>query len=121
MIAVVQPHRYTRLQTLFEDFCQCFNDANHVIVADVYPAGEAPIKNINRETLVNGLHDHGHPAVTALISPKHLAAVIHDIAEPGDVVVCLGAGNITAWAQALPVDLAAIGKSDRVNRPGNAA
>ena len=121
VIAVVQPHRYTRLQTLFEDFCQCFNDANHVIVADVYPAGEAPIKNINRETLVNGLHDHGHPAVTALISPKHLAAVIHDIAEPGDVVVCLGAGNITAWAQALPVDLAAIGKSDRVNRPGNAA
>ncbi len=111
VIAVVQPHRFTRLQSLFSEFCQCFNDADHVVVADVYPAGEAPIAGVNRDALINGLHAHGHPAVTALMSPKHLAAVIDDIAKPGDMVVCLGAGNITAWAHALPADLAAIRKS----------
>ncbi len=121
LIAVVQPHRYSRLQTLFEDFCQCFNDADHVIVADVYPAGEAPIKGIDRDALVNGLHNHGHLAVTALISPKHLAAVVDDISGPGDIVVCLGAGNITAWAQALPADLAAIRESGKGKRAGGAA
>jgi len=108
VIAVVQPHRYSRLQSLFEEFCTCFNDADHVVVADVYPAGEAPIEGINRDALIAGLHAHGHPQVTALISPKHLAAVIDDIALPGDMVVCLGAGNITAWAHALPQDLAQI-------------
>ena len=111
VIAVVQPHRFTRLQSLFSEFCQCFNDADHVVVADVYPAGEAPIAGVNRDALINGLHAHGHPAVTALMSPKHLAAVIDDIAKPGDMVVCLGAGNITAWAHALPADLTAIQKS----------
>ena len=111
VIAVVQPHRFTRLQSLFAEFCQCFNDADHVVVADIYPAGEAPIAGVNREALINGLHAHGHPAVTALMSPKHLAAVIDDIAKPGDMVVCLGAGNITAWAHALPADLAAIHKT----------
>ncbi|TAL01717.1 MAG: UDP-N-acetylmuramate--L-alanine ligase [Rhodospirillaceae bacterium] len=111
VIAVVQPHRFTRLQSLFEEFCTCFNDADHVVVADVYPAGEAPIEGINRDALIAGLHAHGHPQVTALISPKHLAAVIDDIALPGDVVVCLGAGNITAWAHALPQDLAQIAGS----------
>ncbi|MBY0509862.1 MAG: UDP-N-acetylmuramate--L-alanine ligase [Rhodospirillaceae bacterium] len=113
VVAVVQPHRYTRLQSLFSEFCQCFNDADHVVVADVYPAGEAPIEGIDRDALINGLHAHGHPAVTALMSPKHLAAVIDDIAQPGDVVVCLGAGNITAWAHALPADLTAIRKPKR--------
>ena len=124
VIAVVQPHRYSRLQSLFSEFCQCFNDAEHVIVADVYPAGEAPIAGIDRDNLINGLHAHGHPAVTALMSPKHLAAVIDDIARPGDVVVCLGAGNITAWAHALPADLAAIrspkGTSGNGKRVGGA-
>jgi UDP-N-acetylmuramate--alanine ligase len=110
VVAVVQPHRYSRLQSLFSEFCQCFNDADHVVVADVYPAGESPIEGIDRDALINGLHAHGHPAVTALMSPKHLAAVIDDIAKPGDVVVCLGAGNITAWAHALPHDLTAIRK-----------
>ncbi len=110
VVAVVQPHRYSRLQSLFAEFCQCFNDADHVIVADVYPAGEQPIPGVDRDALINGLHAHGHKAVTALISPKHLAAVIDDIAKPGDIVVCLGAGNITAWAHALPNDLAAIKK-----------
>ena len=108
VIAVVQPHRYSRLAALFEDFCTCFNDADHVVVADVYPAGEAPIEGMDRDGLINGLHAHGHSQVTALLSPKHLAAVIDDIAQPGDLVVCLGAGNITAWAQALPGDLAKI-------------
>ncbi len=121
VIAVVQPHRYSRLQSLFEDFCQCFNDADHVVVTDVYPAGESPIKGYDRDALVNGLHDHGHPAVTALMSPKHLAAVIDDISGPGDVVVCLGAGNITAWAQALPADLAALHETDDGKRAGGAA
>jgi UDP-N-acetylmuramate--alanine ligase len=111
VIAVVQPHRYTRLQQLFEGFCTCFNDADHVVVADVYPAGETPIAGVSRDALINGLHAHGHPQVTALLSPKHLAAVIDDIAKPGDIVVCLGAGNITAWANALPQELAAIRKS----------
>jgi UDP-N-acetylmuramate--alanine ligase len=119
VIAVMQPHRYTRLSNLFEEFCTCFNDADHVVVADVYPAGEAPIAGIDRDALINGLHAHGHPAVTALMSPKHLAAVIDDIAKPGDVVVCLGAGNITAWAHALPADLTAIRKNNP--RTGGAA
>ncbi len=118
VVAVVQPHRYTRLQSLFPEFCQCFNDADHVVVADVYPAGEAPIAGVDRDALINGLHAHGHPAVTALMSPKHLAAVIDDVAKPGDIVVCLGAGNITAWAHALPADLAAIRKTSK--RPGGA-
>lgn len=108
VVAVVQPHRFTRLQSLFAEFCQCFNDADHVVVADIYPAGEQPIPGVDRDALINGLHAHGHKAVTALISPKHLAAVIDDIAGAGDIVVCLGAGNITAWAHALPGDLAAI-------------
>ena len=112
VVAVVQPHRYSRLQSLLSEFCQCFNDADHVVVADVYPAGEAPIAGVDRDALINGLHAHGHPAVTALMSPKHLAAVIDDVARPGDVVVCLGAGNITAWAHALPGDLAAIHKAN---------
>ncbi|MDX2223780.1 MAG: cyanophycin synthetase, partial [Rhodospirillaceae bacterium] len=122
VIAVVQPHRYSRLQSLFEGFCTCFNDADHVIVADVYPAGEAPIEGISRDALINGLHTHGHPNVTALLSPKHLAAVIDDIAQPGDMVVCLGAGNITAWAAALPAELAAIRKAGTsVRKSGSAA
>ncbi|MBL8630893.1 MAG: UDP-N-acetylmuramate--L-alanine ligase [Rhodospirillaceae bacterium] len=119
VIAVVQPHRYTRLQQLFEGFCTCFNDADHVVVADVYPAGEAPIDGVSRDALINGLHAHGHPQVTALLSPKHLVAVIDDIAQPGDFVVCLGAGNITAWANALPQELAAVRKPK--TRSGSAA
>ena len=116
VIAVVQPHRYSRLQSLFEGFCTCFNDADHVVVADVYAAGEAPIAGISRDSLIAGLHNHGHPNVTALLSPKHLAAVVDDIARPGDLVVCLGAGNITAWAAALPAELAAIRKAANASR-----
>lgn len=108
VIAVVQPHRYTRLHDLFEDFCSCFNDADHVIVADVYEAGEQPIEGASRDDLVEGLRDRGHRHVAALPSSDKLAEMIHDIANAGDLVVCLGAGNITAWAHALPKALDAL-------------
>ncbi len=108
VIAVVQPHRYTRLQSLFEEFCTCFNDADTVIVADVYAASETPIEGVNREALVTGLLERGHRRVVALPTPDDLPAMIHEIARPGDFVVCLGAGNITAWAHALPAQLDAL-------------
>jgi UDP-N-acetylmuramate--alanine ligase len=107
VIAVVQPHRYTRLANLFEEFCTCFNDADRVIVAEVYAAGEAPIAGINRDALVQGLIGHGHRHVLPLAAPSELAALIDRVAQRGDLVVCLGAGNITQWAQALPAELAA--------------
>jgi UDP-N-acetylmuramate--alanine ligase len=108
VIAVVQPHRYTRLAALFEQFCTCFNDADVVIAAHVYPAGEAPIKGADRDTLVQGLRTHGHRRVVPLDSPDNLAPLIAAMARPGDYVVCLGAGSITQWAYALPGELAAI-------------
>ncbi len=109
VIAVVQPHRFSRVANLFEEFCTCFNDAETVIVADIYAAGEAPIDGINRETLVAGLLARGHRHVTALPSSKDLAPLVHEIARPGDFVVCLGAGSITSWAQSLPGELDALG------------
>ncbi len=105
VIAVVQPHRYTRLQSLFEEFCACMNDAGTVIVADVYAAGETAIPGIDRDALVDGLRARGHRSVVPLPSPDHLAEMVHAMAQPGDIVVCLGAGNITAWANALPAQL----------------
>ncbi|MFP5512661.1 MAG: glutamate ligase domain-containing protein, partial [Alphaproteobacteria bacterium] len=108
VIAVVQPHRYTRLQSLFEEFCTCFNDADAVIVADVYAAGEAPIEGVSRDSLVEGLRMHGHRHVVALQNPQELAQVVREMAKPGDFVVCLGAGNITQWANALPGELSAL-------------
>jgi UDP-N-acetylmuramate--alanine ligase len=108
VIAVVQPHRYTRVENLFEDFCTCFNDADAVIVADIYAAGEQPIEGINRTALVEGLRLRGHRNVLELPAPDLLARIVRDIARPGDMVVCLGAGTITNWAQALPGELAAL-------------
>jgi UDP-N-acetylmuramate--alanine ligase len=107
VIAIVQPHRYTRLRDLFEQFSTCFNDADYVIVAPVYPAGEAPIPGIDRDALVHGLRVRGHRAVSALDGPEQLAGVIRKIAKSGDYVIFLGAGNITQWAYALPDGLAA--------------
>jgi UDP-N-acetylmuramate--alanine ligase len=104
-VAVVQPHRYTRLKNLFEEFCTCFNDADAVIVADVYAAGEAPLEGASRDALVEGLVAHGHRKVVPLADPSELAATVLATAKPGDLVVCLGAGNITAWAYALPAEL----------------
>ena len=108
LIAVVQPHRYTRLHHLFDDFCSCFNDADLVIVADVYAAGETPIEGIDRDALVDGLRHHGHRDVLPLTDSGALAAIIAERAERGDVVICLGAGSITAWAEALSARLAEI-------------
>lgn len=108
VVAVVQPHRYSRLNDLFEEFCTCFNDADHVVVADVYAAGESPIEGRNRDALVKGLRDHGHRSVTPLEGQAALAGVVKGLAGPGDLVVCLGAGNITAWAHALPGELDAL-------------
>ena len=108
VIALVQPHRYTRLAALFEQFCTCFNDADAVIVAPVYSAGEAPIPGIDRDALVLGLRNHGHRRVVALDSPEQLAALVAGMAHAGDYVVCLGAGSITQWAYALPRELAAL-------------
>jgi UDP-N-acetylmuramate--alanine ligase len=105
IIAVVQPHRYTRLRDLFDEFCSCFNDADTVFVSPVFEAGETPIEGINRDTMVQGLHERGHKNAVALESPEALPAAIADIAEPGDMVVCLGAGSITQWANALPDNL----------------
>jgi UDP-N-acetylmuramate--alanine ligase len=107
VIAVVQPHRYTRLQALFEQFCTCFNDADAVIVAPVYSAGEAPIEGFDRDSLVQGLRKNGHRQVFALDSPDRLHLLVSSMAKPGDYVVCLGAGSITQWAYALPGELAA--------------
>ena len=108
VVAVVQPHRYSRLSNLFEQFCTCFNDADTVIVADVYAAGEQPIAGCDRDGLVKGLHEHGHRHVLALADSKALAGMIGDVAQPGDMVVCLGAGSITTWANALPGELSAL-------------
>lgn len=105
VIAVMQPHRYTRLRDLFEGFCTCFNDADAVVVADVYPAGEQPIDGFDQAALVDGLRARGHRTVVALPGPDELARVVADIALPGDLVVCLGAGSISAWANALPDQL----------------
>ncbi len=111
IIAVVQPHRYTRLRDLFDEFCSCFNDADTVIVSPVYEAGEAPIEGINRDTMVQGLQERGHKHALALENADALPATIAELAKPGDMVVCLGAGNITQWANALPQDLEKLGGS----------
>ena len=102
IIAVHQPHRYSRLQDLFEEFCGCFNDADVVAIADVYAAGEPPIAGVSRDALVGGLRAHGHRRSLALEGEEALPDLVRAEAEPGDMVVCLGAGTITGWANALP-------------------
>jgi UDP-N-acetylmuramate--alanine ligase len=111
VIAVVQPHRYTRLKHLFEEFCTGFNDADHVIVAEVYAAGEAPLEGASRDALVEGLRARGHRHVSALPEPAALAGMVAELSAPGDLVVCLGAGSITSWAHALPGELAALSQA----------
>jgi len=108
VVAVVQPHRYTRLRDLFEEFCGCFNDADVVIVASVYPAGETPIEGADRDSLIEGLRRWGHRRVLPLEGPEALARIVAEEARAGDLVVCLGAGDITAWAYALPGQLDAL-------------
>ncbi|WP_412554195.1 UDP-N-acetylmuramate--L-alanine ligase [Shimia sp. MIT1388] len=105
VIAVHQPHRFSRLHSLFEDFCTCFNEADVVGIADVFAAGEAPIEGASRDDLINGLVAHGHRHAVAIGEEADLVALVKETAKPGDIVVCLGAGSISAWANALPSHL----------------
>ena len=107
VIAVVQPHRYSRLHDLFDEFCRCFNDADTLIVADVYAAGEAPMEGVSRDALVEGLRRFGHRRVIPLNHPQDLPALIKEEATGNDLVIFLGAGDITTWAYALPAQLEA--------------
>jgi UDP-N-acetylmuramate--alanine ligase len=105
VIAVHQPHRYTRLHALFEDFCTCFNEADVVGIAEVYAAGEDPIPGASRDDLVAGLIAHGHRHARAVKDEADLARLVKEQARPGDMVVCLGAGTISTWANNLPARL----------------
>jgi UDP-N-acetylmuramate--alanine ligase len=102
VIAVMQPHRYTRLESLFDEFCACFNDADIVIVAPVFEAGESPIKGADQDALISGLQRSGHRGVVKLQGPDELGAVVSEIAEKDDLVICLGAGSVSQWAYDLP-------------------
>ena len=106
VIAVMQPHRFTRLNDLFEGFCTCFNDADAVFVAPVFAAGEAPIEGVDRDALVEGLISRGHRQAAAIEGDEDIAQAIAEVARPDDIVVCLGAGTITQWANGLPDALA---------------
>ena len=108
VIAVMQPHRYTRLSSLFAEFCSCFNNADSVIITPVYAAGESPIEGATHDALVEGLRDRGHRGVQKIDVPEQLAPMVKALVKPGDIVVCLGAGNITQWAYALPQQLATL-------------
>ncbi|MEL6465439.1 MAG: UDP-N-acetylmuramate--L-alanine ligase [Pseudomonadota bacterium] len=105
VIAVHQPHRYTRLHHHFEDFCSCFNDADVVGIVDVFAAGEDPIEGASRDDLVAGLIRHGHRHARAVVDENDLERLVREQARPGDMVVCLGAGSISAWANGLPARL----------------
>jgi UDP-N-acetylmuramate--alanine ligase len=102
VICVHQPHRYTRLSTLFAEFCGCFNDADVVAIAEVYAAGEDPIPGASRDDLVAGLIRHGHRHARAIRDEDDLERLVREQSQPGDMVVCLGAGTISAWANGLP-------------------
>ncbi|MEE2951710.1 MAG: UDP-N-acetylmuramate--L-alanine ligase [Pseudomonadota bacterium] len=112
VIAVVQPHRYTRLQALFPDFASCFNDADTVIIAPVYAAGEEPIEFVNSEMLVERIKLGGHRDARLIDGPEELAGLVDRLAGEGDMVILLGAGSITQWAYALPKDLAKLRGQD---------
>jgi len=101
VIAVAQPHRFTRLRDLMGDFQGCFNDADMVFVAPVYPAGEAPIPGVEAAALVQGLRERGHRAASEVSGPDELAERLAEVIAPGDLIVCLGAGDITRWAAGL--------------------
>jgi len=107
VVAVVQPHRFTRLRDLMGDFQTAFNDADHVVVAPVYPAGEAPIEGVDADALATGLKRAGHRSVAVTTGADALAAQLAEFVVPGDMVVCLGAGDITKWAAGLARGIAA--------------
>ena len=105
VLAVMQPHRYSRLHSLFDEFAGCFADADTVVVADVYSAGESPIEGADKDALAKAIKASGHKDVHVLDDPKNLAAMMGRMAQAGDMVVCLGAGSITTWAHNLPAEL----------------
>lgn len=105
VVAVMQPHRYSRLDDLFEEFCKCFNEADKVIITDIYAAGEEPIENRDKKALVQGIKSHGHRDVIALPTREDLPSLLQGIVQEGDYVICMGAGDITHWAYALPDQL----------------
>lgn len=112
VIAIKQPHRFTRLESLFSDFCSCFNDADTVMIAPVYRAGEEPIVGIDEHSLASGLRAAGHRDARVISKPEEIASIVAEIAEPGDLVIFLGAGDITKWAYELPIELEALKPSN---------
>jgi UDP-N-acetylmuramate--alanine ligase len=108
VIAVHQPHRYSRLSHHFDEFCACFNDSDVVGITDVYAAGEEPIEGADRDALVAGLIQHGHRHARGVDSPEDLARLVAEQARPGDMVICLGAGTISSWVNGLPDALRAL-------------
>ncbi|HID68317.1 MAG TPA: UDP-N-acetylmuramate--L-alanine ligase, partial [Roseibacterium sp.] len=110
VIAVHQPHRYSRLHSLFEDFCGCFSEADVVAITEVYAAGEEPIEGASRDDLVAGMIRHGHRHARAILDQDDLERLVREQARPGDMVVCLGAGTISTWANELPGRLADLDK-----------
>lgn len=113
IVAVVQPHRYSRLESLFEEFCTCMGDADHVIIAPVFEAGEDPIEGIDATALVSGLKARGQKSVQSITGPDDLATTVTPLVGAGDMVICLGAGSITQWAATLPNELQAIQANKR--------
>ncbi len=107
VIAVVEPHRYTRVRDLFDEFAACFKDADSVIVAPLYSAGELPIDGIDHVALAEAIRDAGHQGVATITGEHDIAPMLRRFAASGDMVICLGAGNSTDWAHALPQWLAA--------------
>ena len=107
IVAIVQPHRYTRLRDTFEQFSTCLNDADAAIIAPVYPAGEQPIEGIGRDTYAESLRAHGHRNVHVIEGAEDLPALLSKLAKPGGAIVCLGAGSITTWAHGLEAVLKA--------------
>ena len=106
VVAVVEPHRYSRVKDLFDDFASCLGDADAVIVAPLYSAGEAPLPGVDHQALAAAIAKVGHVLVTAVDSEHDIAPAIRAVARSGDIVLCFGAGNSTEWAHALPEWLA---------------
>ncbi|MBN8827917.1 MAG: UDP-N-acetylmuramate--L-alanine ligase [Sphingobacteriia bacterium] len=115
IIVVFQPHRYTRLHNLFADFTKAFDDIDNLIVADIYSAGEKPIEGVSKEVLIEAIRQHNsNLSIKSFENPEQLAELVGSIAKKGDLVLCLGAGNITAWANALPAQLINYFKSNNI-------
>ncbi len=118
LVAVFEPHRYSRVHDLFGEFCACFSDADNVVVTPLYTAGERPITGIDHRYIAEGIRAAGHPAVATVDNPQELVALLRHNLRPGDTVVCLGAGTSTEWAHGLPDWL---GAAEEPRRAGGAA